>query len=185
MLPAGLANSPEWPSTAGCSRTHLLADGARGCPAHSEIGTGSASLEWRQGTHARSETARLALFVGPTDGAYTLQLLAEGRRPIRRRVVIRIGLEAISAPFSAGLEAPIPSIPTLPGGSEASIVSFALTVGRSTRPAASAGRAALARWGEMGLFVPKSCPAGGYPWVADFKYANGEAEEVSGGAPCA
>lgn len=184
MLPLGLANAPQWPLTYGCSRAHLLAHGAQGCPAHSEIGTGNAQLEWLQDGRTRSESANLALFVGPTDGGYTLQLLAEGLRPVHRRVVLWIELAAISAPFSAGLEALVPSIPTLPGGSQASIVSFSVTVGRTSRPA-DGDREALARWGEMGLFVPKSCPVGGYPWVADFEYANGEAQEVSSGAPCA
>lgn len=183
MLPYGLANRPQWPLTYGCSHAHLAAHGARGCPAHSEIGTGSAQLQWQQNGATRSESARLALFVGPTNGAYTLQLLAEGRRPIHRRVVFEVALAAISAPFSAGLQAPIAPIPTLPGGSDASIVSFSMTVGRSTRPTARGE--ALRRWGEMGLFVPTSCPAGGYPWVASFEYASGEAEEVAGATPCA
>jgi hypothetical protein len=185
LLPAGIAQTLEWPTTRGCSRAHLQAHGARGCPPRSQIGAGSALAEWREGSSTASELASLQLFIGPTDGEYTLQLLAEGQRPLRRRVVITLSLFAISAPYSGGMEATIPPIPTRPGQPDASVVSFSVTVGPPSHTAHSRSRrAAEDRWGDMGLFVPRSCPAGGFPWTADFTYAGGASQEVTAAVPC-
>ncbi|MHB1808938.1 MAG: hypothetical protein ACYCU0_06545 [Solirubrobacteraceae bacterium] len=185
LLPAGIAPHLQWPRTEGCSRAHLQAHGARGCSPRSQIGSGSALLQWRGASGVASERVSLALFVGPNDGAYTMQLLAEGRRPIRRRLAITFQLFAISAPYSGGMEALIPPIPTLPGQSDASLASFSITVGPTARPAASRRRRATGSlWGEMGIFVPRSCPLGGYPWAADFSYADGASQQATATVPC-
>ena len=185
LLPADLAKTLEWPTTRGCSRAHLQAHGARGCPPHSQIGAGSALVEWQEGSSTVSERANLQLFVGPTEGVYTLQLLAEGQQPLHRRVVISLALFAITAPYSAGMEAIIPPLPTLPGQPDASVVSFSVTVGPPSQAADSrSSRAADSQWGEMELFVPRSCPAGGFPWTADFTYADGSSQEVTTAVPC-
>lgn len=185
LLPADLAKTLEWPTTRGCSRAQLQAHGAQGCPPHSQIGAGSALVEWREGSSTASERANLQLFVGPTEGVYTLQLLAEGQRPLRRRVVISLVLFGVTGPYSGGMEASVPPLPTRPGLSDASVVSFSVTVGPSSRAEGTrGGGAATRRWGEMELFVPRSCPAGGFPWAADFTYTDGSSQEVTAAVPC-
>jgi hypothetical protein len=186
LLPADLAKTLEWPTTRGCSRAQLQAHGAHGCPPHSQIGAGSALVQWPEGSSTASERANLQLFVGPTEGVYTLQLLAEGHRPLRRRVVISLVLFGVTGPYSGGMEASVPPLPTRPGLPDASVVSFSVTVGPAASQAAGAHSrsAAGSRWGEMELFVPRSCPAGGFPWMADFTYADGSSQEVTAAVPC-
>ncbi len=185
LLPADLAKTLEWPTTRGCSRAQLQAHGAQGCPPHSQIGVGRALVQWQEGSSTVSEQANLQLFVGPTEGVYTLQLLAEGQQPLRRRVVISLILFGVTGPYSGGMEAIVPPLPTRPGLPDASVVSFSVTVGPASRAAAvRGGGAAARRWGEMELFVPRSCPVGGFPWAADFSYADGSSQEVSAGVPC-
>ena len=36
----------------------------------------------------------------------------------------------------------------------------------------------------LGIFVPHSCAAGGFPWAAEVTYANGATEKVSATSPC-
>ena len=59
----------------------------------------------------------------------------------------------------------IPPIPTLPFEPDASIVTFSLTIGASARH--STARRSNA------VLVPSSCPAGGFPFAAEFTYADG------------
>jgi hypothetical protein len=181
-IPAGLGGANlEWPTTAGCSRATLQRRGARGCPARSQIGSGSALIAWREGSRTVTESAKLWEFVGPTNGAYQLQILGEGTTPIRRRVVSTVALAALAGgPYSAALETAVPAIPTRPGEPNASIVSFSLTTGNARQPRFSGG----GRYGGLGLFVPSPCPAGGYPWAAEFTYADGSTQQATTAASC-
>lgn len=182
LIPGGLGGSTiEWPTTEGCSRATLQRRGARGCPARSQMGAGSALIAWREGGHTVTEKAKLWEFVGPTDGPYELQILGEGTTPIRRRVVSTVSLAAISGTYSASLETAIPPIPTRPGEPNASIVSFSITTGNAHQPRFS-GRGI---YGGMGLFVPTPCPAGGYPWLAELTYSDGTTQQATTAIPCA
>jgi hypothetical protein len=173
-FPAGLAapSSLSWPLTRGCSPAHLRARGARGCPPRSQIGSGSELLAWPEGSGTRTERARLKLFIGPTDGEYAFELLAEGRPPLRRRTVVTESLFAASAPWSAGMDVSIPPIPTRPGGPDATVLSLSVTIARVH--------------GSVGLGerVPRSCPPGGYPWSATFTFADGSGQTANAAIPC-
>jgi hypothetical protein len=182
LLPAGFAETLQWPTSSGCSSAHLRAHGARGCPSRSQIGAGTALLAWQEGARTGTERARLGLFTGPTDGVPRLELLAEGMSPIRRRVVLNVGLSLISAPYSAEMETIIPPIPTLPGQGYASLVSFSVTVGPSSKALISQRPSP---WGELELFAPRRCPLGGYPWTVEFTYAAGATQAVNAAIPCA
>jgi hypothetical protein len=94
--------------------------------------------------------------------------------------VITESLFAITGAYSGGVEAVIPPIPTRAGEPNASVVSFSLTMGSVNQPRGSAHRSAEG----MGLFVPGSCPAGGYPWAAEFTYADGSVQRPTASIPC-
>ncbi len=177
-VPAGLAGERlQWPTTLGCSGAHLRAHGARGCPAHSQIGFGSALLKWPQGgTAVGSEHARLWAFVGPTNGEYALEILGEGSKPVHRRVVMRVPLAAETGPYSAALEVLVPPIPAFPGERDASIVAMKLTLGNP--------QGARHGSGGLGIFVPRTCPAGGFPWEVDFTYTDGATSSAAATVPC-
>jgi hypothetical protein len=181
LVPGGLAGPRlDWPTTLGCSRSRLQRHGARGCPPNSQIGSGQALLEWREGARTVTESSRLWAFLGPTNGEYAIELLGEGYAPIHRRVVITESLFAMSGTYSGGDEAVVPPIPTRPGEPDASVVSFSLAMGRVGRP-----RAPRALESEgMGFFVPGSCPVGGYPWAAELEYADGTSQRASAAVPC-
>jgi hypothetical protein len=177
-VPAGLADEHlQWPTTLGCSGAHLRAHGARGCPPHSQIGSGSALLKWPEGgTVVGSEYARLWAFVGPTNGEYALEILGEGSKPVHRRVVMRVPLAAETGPYSAALEVLVPPIPAFPGERDASIVELNLTLGNTRR--AGHGPSGL------GIFVPKTCPEGRFPWEVDFTYTDGATTSAAATIPC-
>jgi hypothetical protein len=181
LIPAGLGGpSVEWPTTLGCSRSRLMRRGARGCPARSQIGSGSAVVAWREGSRTVTEQTKLWEFVGPTNGPYVLEVLGEGTTPIRRRVVSTVSLAALSGTYSASLETLIPPIATRPQEPDASLLSLSLTTGNAKQPRFS-GRGV---YGGMGLFVPATCPLGGFPWSAEFTYADGTTQQAAAAIPC-
>jgi hypothetical protein len=181
LVPAGLAGPRlEWPTTRGCSRSHLQGHGARGCPPNSQIGSGQALLAWREGARTVTESSKLWAFLAPPEREYAIELLGEGYAPIHRRVVITESLFAMTGTYSGGLEAAIPPIPTRPGQPDASVVSFSLSMGTVGRRHSSG---ALESEG-MGLFVPGGCPPGGFPWATELSYADGSVQQATASIPC-
>lgn len=170
-LPLGVAESLAWPVTRGCSRAHLLKHGARGCPARSQIGTGSAKVAWRENGTVVTETARMWAFVAPTSGEYAIEVLGEGTHPVHKRVVVTESLFAQGPPYSGGMTIPVPAITIRPGGPEVSLLEASLTVG----PKRGAH--------GLGIRVPR-CPSGGYPWAAEITFANGSTQELQTTTPC-
>jgi hypothetical protein len=181
LSPAGLSETVEWPTTVGCSARALQRRGVRGCPARSQVGSGSALVAWREGSRTITEHARLWAFLGSLMDGYKFQILGEGTSPIRRRTVMTVSLAARSGIYSTELETLIPPIPTRPGEPDASVVSFSITMGDGKRPRFSGPGV----YGGLGLFVPSPCPAGGYPWSSEFTYAGGATQQATTAIPCA
>jgi hypothetical protein len=66
----------------------------------------------------------------------------------------------------------IPPIPTLVLEPDASIISFSLAIGGSRSHAAGA------------VTVPRRCPAGGFPFAAEFGFADGSRASAAAHVPC-
>lgn len=173
-VPAGLGL--ELPNTRGCTQAHLLAHGAAGCPRDSQIGSGHALMEVRLGAIDETESATLWAFLGPLQNARpTMEVLGQGTTPLERRVVFTVTLVPDHSPFWAKLVAPIPPVPSIPLEPDAGPINFSLTIGRTTHNRTP---------GAIGVFVPKHCPAGGFPWAAQFTYGDGSIDETTATVPC-
>jgi hypothetical protein len=172
QIPAGLGL--ELPRTRGCTLAHLRAHGAHGCPPRSEIGRGRALVDVRTGATTEHEEASLWAFVSPLENAYpALDILGQGSTPIERRVAFAAEVEPDYGRYWGKLVATVPPIPTIPLEPDASEVEFSLTLG-STKYTP----------GGIGLFVPHRCPTGGFPWAAEFTYADGATSSTTYATPC-
>lgn len=170
-LPAGL--EVKFPATRGCTSAHLLAHGGHGCPANSQVGTGHALAKVELGSYPESEEANVKAFAGPLqNGQPTIEVLGQGVTPLERKVVFTLKLVPDHSPYWAKLEGTIPAIPTIPLEPNASTVEFSLRVG--------AGH----RLGAIAVFVPKHCPAGGFPFAAEFTFEDGSTTEATSTIPC-
>ena len=69
------------------------------------------------------------------------------------------------APYGEELVMSIPAIPTLTFEPDASIASFSLTIG-------TPGRHRAQRTSNT-VMIPSSCPPSGWPFAAEFTYADG------------
>jgi hypothetical protein len=168
-FPAGM--SVDIPSLRACTATRLRAHGPGGCPARSEIGRGNASAEVLAGSQLLREHVAMWAFVGPLrDSGPTVEILAQGRTPFDKQVVLSGRVLPDTAPYGEKLVLSIPPIHTLRFEPDASMRTFSLTLGADRRRQ-RAGNA-------NAIVVPSSCPPEGFPFAAEFTYADGSSESV-------
>jgi hypothetical protein len=173
-LPAGLRL--DFSGVSSCSKARLQAHGAAGCAGGSLLGRGRAVLELHPASQTITEEATLTAFRGPEErGRPAILILSQGYTPLEERTVIT-GVLAPDAPrYGLRLAMSTPRVPTLQGEPDASMGSFSLTLG------AGAGRAAHP---AAAITVPGSCPRGGFPFAADFTFADRSTARASATARC-
>jgi hypothetical protein len=133
-------------------------------------------VEVHAGTENITEEAELWAFLGPPDNLQpTFEILAQGYTPIDERKVFSGTVLAAAAPYGEELEMSIPPIPTLMFEPDASIVTFTLTIGAGSRHGTL---------GANTVHVPSDCPAGGFPFAAEFTYADGSLGDALTTTPC-
>jgi hypothetical protein len=171
-LPAGL--SLNIPSLRTCIPARLLTRGTAGCPAQSEIGTGTALVEVQAGSFVLSENVLLSAFLGaPRNLQPTFEILGRGHTPLDERMVFTGTVLPGSEPYGEALSMSLPPIPTMTFEPDASIVAFSLTIGTThLRRAANT------------VVMPSSCPPGGFPFAAEFTYADGSSSDASNTVAC-
>jgi hypothetical protein len=170
-LPAGL--SLDIPVLRSCSETRLQISGPSGCPPQSQIGTGNAVAEAYLGTQLTVESVTLWAFLGPLRNLQpTVEIFGEGYAPLGEQVTLTATALANRAPYGEGLAISVPPLPTVPSGANASILRFSLAIGSSRRRGADA------------MLVPTRCPAGGFPFAAEFTYAGGATGSALATVPC-
>ena len=173
-LPAGLGVDLRANRT--CSAALLRRSGATGCPAGSLLGRGQALLMVHAGSQVIPEEAAITVLRGPGRGGRgTLEILSRGETPLDESTIITAVLEPDNAPFGTRLDVSIPAIPTLVYEPDASFVSFSLTIGAPGRPRAHAAAA---------ITVPRSCPAGGFPFASEFSLADGSTVSARTSVSC-
>jgi hypothetical protein len=139
---------------------------AANCPAKSKVGGGTSIVAAQVGSAAIRENATVTAYVGAKQhGHDTLLLYAVGTTPISTQITL-VGelIPGDASPYSYKLNVPIPAIPTVPGGPNASITDFNTTVGGTakvkgkkvalvTAPKKSACVGGLVHWGYDGAYM--------------------------------
>jgi hypothetical protein len=173
-LPEGL--NIEIPHLRICAPARLRARGPHGCPSQSLIGSGHALAEAHVGSQIVTEDIKLWAFVGPIQGVSpTLEILGQGYTPFDQRMVFSGTAVPDRAPYGEDLVITVPPIPTLPLEPDASIVELSLTIGTTARRHLNSLNT---------IVVPTSCPPGGFPFAAEFTYADGSHGSALAAALC-
>lgn len=171
-LPANL--NLDIPQLRSCSLTRLQALGPAGCPPRSKIGGGDALVEGELSGVAVTENVKLTAFLGPLDNLQpTFEIVGEGYRPIGAQLALTADALPAAQPYGEELVMTVPPISTVPGEPDASVLSFSLTIGR---PRAGHGAPAI--------LVPAHCPRSGFPFAAEFTYADGSSGRALATSPC-
>lgn len=175
-LPAGMAIDLR--GGVSCPQSQLRRRGAAGCPPGSIVGRGHALADVYAGSLVVPEEADVTVFRGANhDGLQTFEIFGQGETPLYQSVISTAVLQPDSAPYGAKLTVSVPPIPTLVLEPDASIVSVSVTVG-------GIGRKPKAHAAAGSIRVPRSCPAGGFPFAASFAFAGGSAASVSTAIAC-
>jgi hypothetical protein len=175
-LPAGLTIDLRGGSI--CSPSRLRRNGAAGCPAGSIVGRGHALADVYAGSLTVPEEAAVTVFRGPSHGGQqTFEIFGQGETPLYQSVISTAVLQPDSGPYGSKLTVSVPPIPTLVLEPDASIVSVSVTVG-------GVGRKPRAHAAAGSIHVPRSCPAGGFPFATAFTFADGSATSASATVPC-
>jgi hypothetical protein len=173
-FPAGLGI--EIPHLRSCSIARLRARGPGGCSPQSELGRGHALAEAFAGSQIITENISLWLFLGPFHNLQpTFEILGQGYTPFDERVVLTGTVVPDNAPYGEDLVLSVPPIPTVPLEPDASIVTMSLVVGARKPPHPSQANTVV---------VPPSCPGGGFPFAAEFTYADGSTGSAFAKSPC-
>jgi hypothetical protein len=165
----------NWAKFPKCDPARLQAQGPKGCPKGSKVGTGSVKAD---------ATPIVANAVGGTVTAFN------GKRVGGKRTFLIYNVPEIGSPILVTgtetrkdfIEFPIPLVPTLPGQANAVVTSFTLKAGgeiTKTRKVNGKKRKVKIDY----FYNPRSCN-GGWPWQFDFTYENGEKVQVRDGATC-
>ena len=173
-FPIGLG--VEIPHLRSCSPVRLRARGPSACSVESLLGHGHALAEAQAGSQLITEDISLWLFLGPFHNLQpTFEVLGQGFTPFDERVVLTGTVFIDKPPYGEDLVVSVPPIPTLPLEPDASIVTMSLTVGVSKPRHPRAANTVV---------VPPKCPPGGFPFAADFTYADGSTGNALASAPC-
>ena len=173
-LPAGLGF--DLGAAATCPPSRARRGGPASCPAKSLIGRGHAMLEVHAGSQAIGEEALLwALRTPNRGGQASFALFGQGQTPLQQNSTSIAVLSPDRAPYGSKLTVSIPRIPTVMYEPDASIISLSLTVG------AAHGRS---RAQAFALTVPRRCPPGGFPFAAEFAFADGTSTTATAHLPC-
>lgn len=169
-LPAGFG--VDLRGVATCAPQRLRSRGPAACPPSSLLGRGRSRLQVHAGSQAIPEDAAItALRIPDRAGHPELAIFGRGETPLQEQTLSTATLLPDRAPFGSRLSVSIPPIPTLVLEPDASVISFSLTLG--------------AAGAHPGPFtVPRRCPAGGFPFAAEFGFADGTRAAATARVPC-
>jgi hypothetical protein len=173
-LPAGIDYLRTTLGLAVCQPAVLAARGASGCSPNSQIGSGSASVEVPFGTQNGQESPSILAFMGPErNGNIVVVFFAEGRTPVAAQVVFEGELVPGFGALSGSLTNAIPLIPGVPEGPDVLIRSVHATIGPENLRYHEREHGKTVSFAPRGVSVPLTCPRGGFPFAAEFSFADG------------
>jgi hypothetical protein len=170
---------------ATCSKRRLEELGAKGCPADSRMGEGSATAEIPVGPYLLQETAKVAILRAPEEGGHlALLLYATGETPVFAEIAFPGLLLSAPAPFGARIHIDVPLVPSLPEGPDVAVVRLHATLGPRGLTYYEHVRGKLVSYKPRGILLPKKCPHGGFAFSATFAFLDGSHTNARTSVPC-
>jgi hypothetical protein len=184
-LPAGIGLGRTNLGLAICDPYFLYEEGPNACPANSHIGYGTATAEIPYGPEIVQEQAEVFAYRGQQEGqSQTILFFAEGWYPVFADLVFPGQLLEDSNPFGGRINTNVPPIPSVPDGPNVSVVHVQSTFGPSHLTYYRRVHGKNVAFHPRGVTVPATCPAGGYPFAADFSFEDGNHLTAHTTVPC-
>ncbi len=187
VLPPGIDYLTSTLGLAVCEPAVLIARGPEGCSPDSRIGSGSALVEVPLGGGGGEETPSIEAFLGPpaSNGDTVVVFYADGRTPVDAEVVFEGELVPSFGRLSSGsLADAVPLVPGVPEGPDVSIRSVHTTIGPGNLLYTRRVHGRTVHFRPRGVGVPERCPHGGFPFAAEFSFADGTTATATSSVAC-
>ncbi len=184
-IPAGMGLATSTLGLANCTPTILIEAGPEHCPSSSRIGYGQALVQVPiEGQTVKEDASVEAIFGPPQNENFVVLFYVQGASPISAQLVLPGELLSDSYPFSGRLNTAIPLIPTWPKGPDVALTSFSSTIGPLGLTYYKHTHGKFVPYQPRGIAVPASCPRKGFPFAADFFFADGTHAIAKSNVPC-
>lgn len=184
-LPAGIGLATSTLGLATCEAAVVLAGGPRACPQNAAVGFGSALVQVPFQGRLIRETAGVAALFGPPQNEHPVVLFyVDGLTPIYAQFVFAGELLPDSGAFGQRLDTGIPLIPALPEGPDVEVIRFQTTIGPRHLTYYRRARDRTVAFQPRGMSIPLTCPRGGFPFAAEFDFADGSHAAATSVVPC-
>lgn len=184
-MPAGMNYTLTTLGLAICQPAVLQAQGVKGCPPNSRVGSGNALVEVPFGTGSGHELPEIQAVAGPShNGNMVVLFYANGQTPVSAQLVFTGEVLPDSGAFGSQLATAVPLIPSVPNGPDVSIVDVNTTIGPAQLTYYKHVHGKLKPFHPLGIGVPERCPRHGFPFSAAFVFQDGSTTSASTTVPC-
>jgi len=158
------------------------------CPTGSKIGSGTGVVQAVLGSAAITEPVILDIYLLQRSPV-KYEVWSNGVTPIAETLTFPGTFTPTAAPYAEKISVPIPPIPTVPGGPDASVTSLDFSVGGNhtvTTTKTKHGKKSVTHK-TVGLFdLPKNCtgPSVTLPYAASASFADGSTVPITGKVAC-
>lgn len=168
-----------------CVQKSLEARGLSACPPNSIMGSGAAAVEIPVGPTIVRETTKLTVVRAPVShGRFALIFYADGSSPVQAQLALPAFLLSASSPFGGKVDIHLPLVPSLPEGADVALVHLHATIGPEHLTYYERVNGRTIAFHPRGIRLPKSCPAGGFPFAATFAFSDGTHRTARTSTPC-
>jgi hypothetical protein len=182
-LPQGVGLGNTTLGEALCSIKTLEFIGPSGCSPNSRMGFGHATVALPIGPEPVEDAAKISIFMGPPVNHHTsLLFYADSVSPVSAQLVFPGQLTETER--HGHILTDIPLTPTLPAAPDASVVHMQTSLGPAHLTYYTHVHGKIVGYKPVGLAEPESCPRGGFPFVATYKFQDGSTVITSTVAPC-
>ena len=168
-----------------CASAVVELTGAGGCPPDSVMGRGSALAEVPFGPETVHEQAAITILRAEDQGGFIALLFdAQAEKPVQANIVLTAELLPARVPYGGRISVSLPLVPSLPEAPPVAVVALRATLGPLGLTYYEVRRHRRIAYHPKGIFLPDSCPRGGFPFAASFRFEGGTATSATTRVRC-
>ncbi|MGA9316105.1 MAG: hypothetical protein WBV77_15925 [Solirubrobacteraceae bacterium] len=184
-LPASMGLASTSLGEANCEPAALFSGGLTGCSPNARLGFGTATAVVPVGAQTITEHATLDALLGqPGEDRIEVLFYIQAGDPVFAQLVLPSIVEEAAPPYGEQLATSVPLVEAWPEGPDLALETFVSSIGPRglTYYRHINGRTVAHK--PRGFRIPKSCPAGGYPFEVELTFADGTQSAATHRVPC-
>ncbi len=185
QIPADMGIATTTLGQENCDPAELIGAGLGGCSANARVGYGTATAVVPLGAENVQETASLNAVMGPpAEDRVEILFYVQAARPVFAQLVLPSVVEETQPPYGEELATAVPLVQAWPEGPDLALERFDSTIGplHLTYHRRVGGRTIA--FHPRGIRLPRSCPAGGFPFAAVARFLDGTEATGAYRVPC-